>query len=103
MEQTAVAALGPPPGPFPGSLPRRGRPGQNRLPVEEPPQVVGQFERGRVPAARLLLQTLQADNLQVAGRVTLKLAGRKRLLLETCSIVESGVVPLNGGRPVSIS
>ena len=48
-------------------------------------------------------QALQADRLEVAGRVTLDLAGRSGSWLETCSRVESGVVPLNGGRPVSIS
>ena len=56
-----------------------------------------------IPPARIFVQALEADGLQVARSVTLDLAGRERLLARYLLKVDSGVVPLNGGRPVSIS
>ena len=52
------------------------RPCPDRLPVEEPPQVVGQLSGGGVTAGRCLLQAPQADRLQVRGDGTDQPPGR---------------------------
>ena len=41
---------------------------QERTSFQVAPEVVGQLERGGVPPRRLLLQALQHDGVQVAGR-----------------------------------
>ena len=54
------------PAPPPGPLRLTHRPRQDRLAGQEPAQVLGQSRAPSVPLARLLLQALQADRLQVA-------------------------------------
>ena len=66
--------------PISRALPGGRPPGQDRPAVEEPAQVVRQFQRGGVTTVGLLLQALQADRLEVAGRWPLELAGSERLL-----------------------
>ena len=94
---------GPPPRPLPGPFPERGRASQDRLPLLKSLEILGQSQRGGITTTRVLFQAFQADRLQIARKITLELPGESGSWLETCSSVESGVVPLNGGRPVSIS
>jgi len=54
------------------------RAGQDRLAVEEPPQLVGEHLGRGVPFRRVLLQAPQADRLQVAGAVGRQPARRGR-------------------------
>ena len=81
------------PGPPPGASPAPDRPGQDRLAVQPALQVVGQ-RRGRgVAPARLLLQALQADRLQVAATVGLSCAAAPAPRSSTCRRVSSGARP----------
>jgi hypothetical protein len=58
-----------------------GAAGADRLAVQVAAQVVGQFLRGRVAARRLLLEALQADDLQVARHRRVEPRGRGRVVL----------------------
>ena len=68
--------------PTPDPLRPAHRPGLDRFPVDEPPQVVGQFLRPAVTLARLLMQAFQADGLQVVRHFDLQLARRHRLVTD---------------------
>src|SRR5437764_177024 len=50
----------------------RERPGDSRLPGQEPPQVVGQGGGRRIPPPRVLLQTLQTDGFKVPRKARLQ-------------------------------
>jgi hypothetical protein len=70
----------PPPNPLGPALPRAGRPGQDWLVGDEPPQVLRQRRGGRIPAAGRLLQTFQANRFQIARHLRPQLARRDGLL-----------------------
>jgi hypothetical protein len=76
-QQPGHRRLAPAPAPQPPDLSHRPR--LDRPMVQEAPQVVGQVEGAGVALARLLLQTLQADRLQVARHRRLQLSRRDRL------------------------
>jgi hypothetical protein len=63
-------------------LQRPGRPGADGLAGAEAGQVVGQLPRGEVAAGGLLVQTFQADRLQVVGDRRLQASGRDGILGE---------------------
>ena len=78
--------------------------GQDRLAVEEAPQVVGQRAADGVALGRVLLQALQADRLQVARHVAgCRLPGGTGSRVRTCSKRVQHGRARNGGRPVSSS
>src|SRR5262249_54345576 len=58
--------------PLNGALPRANRTGRYRLAAQEAAQVVGQSQSGLVALARLLLETLQTDDFEVARQVALQ-------------------------------
>jgi hypothetical protein len=64
------------------ALEEADRPGLDRFAVEEPAQVFGQRKGGGVAARAVLLETLQADRLQVPRGARLELSWRHRLLFE---------------------
>ena len=66
--------------PAPGSLPGLGGPRQDRLPGQEPLQVVGQRPCGGVTPRGRLLQAFQTDGLRVAGQAGLEPRRRDRFL-----------------------
>ena len=68
--------------PSPSTLETADRPGQDRLTAEEASQIVRQVPRREVAAARVFLQALEADRLQVAGHEAIERTGTRRLMLE---------------------
>ena len=69
-----------PPGPPEGALEGAGPAGQDRLVVQEPPQVGGQLLGRRVAARRVLGDRLQDDRFQVARDRRVEPARRDRLV-----------------------
>src|SRR6187399_2526614 len=63
-------------GPAFAALPGADRSSVNRFVLEQPLQIFGQVFGARVALFRLLLETLEANDIQIAGYVRLKYAGR---------------------------
>src|SRR3989442_3499207 len=66
-------------GPFPYSLEGWSSTGMNGLPLEEPLELFGERQGGRVALLRVLLEAFEANDLEVARHVAPKSRRRRRL------------------------
>ena len=79
--------------PFPGPLPGRRRPRPDRLAGQEATQVVRQVRGAPVAPGRLLIQTFEANRLQIARHARGQLRGGVGSRWTTCSSVSQTVSP----------
>ena len=88
---------------FDPALPEWRSSGSNRLTVQEAIEVLRQAKCVGISLQNVSRDALQADRLQIDGEFGRNREGGTGSSSSTRRMVSAAVVPLNGGRPVSIS